>query len=50
MIGCRVSDLYKMAYANIVGDCIEYVLRKTRDDRVMTVSVPLIDAAKLKDK
>ena len=46
MIGCRVSDLYKMTYANIIGDCIEYVPRKTRDDRVVTVSVPLIDAAK----
>ena len=41
MIGCRVSDLYKMTYANIIGDCIEYVPRKTRDDRVVTVSVPL---------
>lgn len=46
MIGCRVSDLYKMTYANIIGDCIEYVPRKTRDDRVVTVSVPLIGAAK----
>ena len=41
-----MSDLYKMTYANIIGDCIEYVPRKTRDDRVVTVSVPLIDAAK----
>ena len=40
MIGCRVSDLYKMTYANIIGDCIEYVPRKTRDYRVVTVSVP----------
>ena len=46
MIGCRVRDLYKMTYANIIGDCIEYVPRKTRDDRVVTVSVPLIGAAK----
>ena len=22
MIICRVSDLYKMTYANIIGDCI----------------------------
>ena len=43
MIGCRVSDLYKMTYANIIGDCIEYVPRKTRDDRVVTVSVPGIE-------
>ena len=35
-----------MGDANIIGDCIEYVPRKTRDDRVVTVSVPLIGAAK----
>ena len=46
MIGCRVSDLYKMTYANLIGDSIEYVPRKTRDDRAVTVSVPLIPAAK----
>lgn len=46
MIGCRVSDLYKMTYANIIGDSIEYVPRKTRDDRAVTVSVPLIPAAR----
>lgn len=46
MIGCRVSDLYKMTYTNIIGDSIEYVPRKTRDDRAVTISVPLIPAAK----
>lgn len=33
MIGCRVSDLYKMTYSNIINGTIEYVPRKTRDDR-----------------
>lgn len=46
MVGCRVSDLYKMTYSNRIGNCIEYVPRKTRDERAVTVSVPLIDAAK----
>lgn len=46
MIGCRVSDLYKMTYSNIINGTIEYVPRKTRDDRAVTVAVPLIDAAK----
>lgn len=46
MIGCRVSDLYKMTYSNIINGSIEYVPRKTRDDRAVTVAVPLIDAAK----
>lgn len=46
MIGCRVSDLYKMTYSNIINGSIEYVPRKTRDDRTVTVAVPLIDAAK----
>lgn len=46
MIGCRVSDLYKMTHANIIGNSIEYVPRKTRDDRAVTISVPLIPAAR----
>lgn len=46
MIGCRVSDLYKMTYSNIINGTVEYVPHKTRDDRAVTVAVPLIDAAK----
>ncbi len=46
LIGCRVSDLYKMTYRSIIGDAIEYIPRKTKEDRAITVCVPLNDTAK----
>lgn len=46
LIGCRVSDLYKMTYRSIIGDAIEYIPRKTKEDRAITVRVPLNDTAK----
>lgn len=45
-IGCRVSDLYKFTRASIINGCLEYVPRKTRDNRAVTVSVPLNKAAR----
>jgi len=46
LIGCRVSDLYKMTYKSIIDDAIEYIPRKTKEDRGVTVRVPLSDTAK----
>jgi site-specific recombinase XerD len=41
LIGCRVGDLYKLTRANVIKGAIEYVPRKTRDGRPVTVRVPL---------
>lgn len=30
LIGCRVSDLYKMTYKSIIDNAIEYIPRKTK--------------------
>jgi site-specific recombinase XerD len=46
LIGCRVSDLYKMTYRSIINDAVEYIPRKTKEDRPITVRVPLNPAAK----
>lgn len=45
-IGCRVGDLWKMTRANIINGAIEYIPRKTREGRPVTVRVPLTDTAK----
>jgi len=45
LIGCRVSDLYKMTYKSIIDGAIEYIPRKTKEDRAITVRVPLNDTA-----
>lgn len=41
LIGCRVSDLYKMTKENVINRAIEYVPRKTEEGRPLTVRVPL---------
>ena len=46
LIGCRVSDLYKMTKKNVIGGAIEYIPRKTKDDKPLTVRVPLNKIAK----
>ncbi len=46
LIGCRVNDLYKMTTANIISGAVEYIPRKTRDGRPLTVRVPLNSTAK----
>lgn len=46
LIGCRVSDLYKMTYRSIIDDAIEYIPRKTKEERAITVRVPLNNTAK----
>lgn len=46
LVGCRVSDLYKMTYRSIINDAIEYIPRKTKEDRPITVRVPLNETAR----
>lgn len=41
LIGCRVSDLYSMTTDSIVNGAIEYIARKTIDERAETIRVPL---------
>ena len=40
LIGCRVSDLYKLTRQNVINGAIEYIANKTKDDRPVTVRVP----------
>ncbi len=46
LVGCRVGDLYKMTRENVINGGIEYVPRKTREGRPITVRVPLNSIAK----
>lgn len=46
LIGCRVGDLYKMTKANVINGGIEYIPRKTKDGRPVTVRMPLNSIAK----
>ncbi|MDD3787072.1 MAG: phage integrase SAM-like domain-containing protein [Petrimonas sp.] len=41
LIGCRVGDMYKMTKDNVMNGAIEYVARKTKENRPITVRVPL---------
>ena len=45
-VGCRVGDLYKFTYDNIIDDCLKYTPRKTKDNNPVLVEVPLISKAK----
>ena len=46
VIGCRVSDLYRMTKQSIVNGAIEYIPKKTKEGRPLTVRVPLNERAK----
>ena len=54
LIGCRVSDLYKMTKKSVIDKVIngemtkviEYIPRKTKDDKPIVVDVPLNPLAK----
>jgi integrase len=46
LIGCRFGDLIKLTKANIIDGAVEYIPRKTKDDRPVSVRVPLCDKAK----
>ena len=46
LIGCRVGDLFKMTKSNRMNGAIEYIPRKTKEGRPITVRVPLNSIAK----
>lgn len=46
LIGCRVGDLYKFTKDNIINGAVEYIPRKTKEGRPITVRVPLNTTAK----
>ena len=46
LIGCRVGDLYRFTKQNVINGAIEYIARKTKDGRPLTVRVPLNETAK----
>lgn len=46
LIGCRVSDLWAMTKASIINDAVEYIPRKTKEGRPITIRVPLNKQAK----
>lgn len=46
LIGCRISDLWGMTKENIINGAIEYIPRKTKEGRPVTVRVPLNANAK----
>jgi hypothetical protein len=46
LVGCRVGDFYRMTKRNVINGAIEYVARKTKDGRPVTVRVPLNAIAK----
>lgn len=46
LIGCRVGDFYRMTKNNVINGAIEYIARKTKDGRPVTVRVPLNEIAR----
>ena len=46
LIGCRVGDLYALTKDNLIRGAIEYIPRKTKDGRPITVRVPLNSIAR----
>jgi len=46
LIGCRVEDFYRFTKQNVINGAIEYIARKTKDGRPITVRVPLNTIAK----
>lgn len=45
-LGCRVGDLIELKTDNLVNGCIQFVPRKTKDNKEVTVSIPLTTKAK----
>ncbi|MEI7527024.1 MAG: tyrosine-type recombinase/integrase, partial [Mariniphaga sp.] len=46
LIGCRVGDLLKLKKNSIIDNAVEYIPRKTKEGRPVTVRVPLNTTAK----
>ena len=45
LVGCRVGDLLKLTKSSVIDGAVEYIPRKTKDGRPLTVRVPLNDTA-----
>lgn len=46
LLGCRISDLYRMTKRSIIDGAVEYMPRKTKDGNPVVVRVPLLTATK----
>ncbi len=46
LIGCRISDLMALTKSNVINGAIEYIPRKTIEDRAKVIRVPLNSIAK----
>lgn len=46
LIGCRIGDLLNMTQGNVINDAIEYIPRKTKEGRPLTLRVPLNDCSR----
>lgn len=46
LIGCRIGDLYRLTTNSIINGAVEYIASKTRDEKPVTVRVPLNATAK----
>jgi integrase len=50
-VGCRVGDLQKLTPDNVTGGALEYIPRKTKEGRPVTVRVPLsVTAAEIVER
>ncbi|MEL7586604.1 MAG: phage integrase SAM-like domain-containing protein [Prolixibacteraceae bacterium] len=45
-VGCRIGDFVKLTKGNIMNGVLEYIPRKTKDEKPVPVRVPLADKAK----
>jgi len=45
LIGCRIGDLHKLTTSNIVGNNLEYIATKTKDNNTRTAVIPLTKKA-----
>lgn len=46
LIGCRIGDLYSLKKSSVINGAIEYIARKSKEGRPVTVRVPLNATAK----
>ena len=46
LIGCRIGDLYSLKTSSVINGAIEYIASKTKDEKPVTVRVPLNSIAK----
>lgn len=46
LIGCRIGDLYSLTASSIINGCVEYIAKKTKGEKPVTIQVPLNDKAK----